>query len=1616
MFCSHVGGQFICCAMTMPVNAAEQEVQQKIMEQETEEQTESTQESGGQTGSTQEPDAKTECVQDSEAQTAPAQTSECTEDLATAKVLVEEEDSPIDITSYEASTYKTTKHLLASGANATTASGLAAYSHIKDSKITVASIKAKGGKYAKCTAEEKKKGKTEKEYFYKITFENQVSNFVSNGYYDNKRKHHGAVHLVEKCYKLYQDYSQVYSYTVKNDKAKTIDYYYFIYIWRELTDANYHKASDSDYLTYCLEYGTAISKTDAAYVAEKKNYQALSDAQKYKVACAIYYGPHRDANGSYYASYKTQMSTSKGYDPSTWSKSVWLKYAATQFYIWTVATPDLFSHADAVATAKQFDKDYASDTASCLSFYREVKKYAESATKLPSFLKSDVNAAKKRWMVSGTDGIYRAVLTDQNGLADAGTWSCSQPGVTVTVDSAGQITVSAAQPVDMVTLTYEKHMRVPDGSGLLYYADAKSQNMVNSLVSVMPTYGYVNLQTTNTDDTPIQIIKRGDRTGAKYAGAGYAVFTSDPKACVYDPVTRTTIKQEDGTALSADAYRAGYVYWNAQTGTWEYAAGQTAVDRKNAGYSLIPVYHLAYYVRQQAVSATLPGTYCISSKDDGYAESGPLLRRNVTGNTGVNSDYYVIEYQAPQHCELAYPIQITGGAIESGTCCVQWNDAGATYFSAKEQRDVERPGAVKIFKYETGSRIPLRNVVFHLYEDAECTKLVCEMVTGTDGYAYADQIPIGTYYLQEQQGQAVHIQENRITQMEVFSDQVTTVDRSNTPIVIRFHLQKQADLSALPDTTDKTRYSVEGAEYTLYAAEDLSGANGEKLYGKDEKVYTIVCDANGYGEVPEDFAREKLRKGRYYLKETKAPYGFRLDPKQYDIDATDPAKFMDAVDENGDEFSLDQDIYNFLINIDKEQPVLKPVSIHKTGTGIDTTGKPERKDLALAGFVMYDVAALQRAGVNIDRDHYLDIAYDAYAACRVKINAEQENAYELMTDEQGRAQTIPLAYGSYILVESTIPEGFLAAAPQWIDIDADAKEAYMSIAVEDQMITGAIQVAKTGAVPVDITREETVYGILNHIVYDKKQISKVKFAVYDKQMHKLQEIVTDDKGIAVTSQLPLGTYYVQEVYTRNGLVRDDSCYKVELKAGDTDAQVMAQLAVDNAAMHTRLEIDKSGEMIEASTGQAFTLQEKPLAGAVFGIFTNAAVTGSDGQKLLEVGSLVGVTISDQDGKAVYEGELVPGQYYYQELDAPEGYQLNDTKYPFVLELASQQERECILLNPQEPVINRYYKAEVVLRKIDGDHPGQRLKGVGFDLYDAVNDQIVGHYVTDANGEIHIDRMPYGAWYFVETKPLPGYQVHTKRYAFTVDETEQDVKLLVKNYTDIELGYDFLSGRWTALLFLLGMLFMISGIFGMCVLSGPERNAQKLADQYKKTLQRETVDADQDVTDPRAGLSGSEACVKEEDLLIKKKYRTVNTAGKQENYDGVIDCLLEIPKIDMCRVVITGGDVEQNLDRHYFTAARSHMYYGEGSYVIFGHQSFTKNKGMNRLDEMQKGDVIYVSGKGFRDIYEVTEVLVSDDGERLADFAGDEDQLAIYTCKKQHERPKPYMIVRAKKRA
>lgn len=1338
-------------------------------------------------------EAKTTEVVTEETATEVGTTEIITEEATTTETVEEEPEEDIGLDSHDASSYKTTKHLLSAGANDTNDDGQEIYSNIKDSSVTVASIQAKGGRYAKCKAETKKKGKIEKDPYYKLTFENSIGGFWSGGFTDNKGKHHGSAHFVEQCYKQYQVYSQVYSYTVTDDTAKTIDYYYFIYVWWEELDEEYHKASENDIVTYCIEYGAPIKKDDPAYTQQKKKYDSLTDDVKYKIALAVYYGPHRDDAGNYYSTKNTKVSSGiKGYDPSTWTKTFWKRYLATQIYIWSIQAGS-FSEGDAKVTADLMD---------CSEYYKQIVDYVATATKLPDGVNEDKEVAKKKAKVITPDskGIY---IEKFKSRAD-GVWSCDDADITLVTSKDGkEVTVTSSKAIDKdnpVILTFTKDPVPKKNLGAIWYTSGKAQNMRDSVVDTVPYKGYMAVYTDiNSEKGRVSLHKASASNPDKpVAGAKFHVLSESQRGAVYDPETRAAMVDGLGNPVDAKNYIYGIKTW-ADGKVYKYTEARYNALKVATGNQCSLLYDIAFY-----------GGLYIETDENGDAETGELLKSYVNGlGDTVNCNYSIIETSTPYPYVLPYEVNHSGDANGLITTVFQTvmfsEDTSYVWLDVENE---EMPGRLIIFKYDEETKEPLANVVFDIYRDASCTDLYTQVITDKDGEAVIWDMPVGTYYVREVLGQAVHQLYGGIDAIEIKSEQWTEKDMSNRPWIVNISVEKKLDENSVPAGQDGDKYSLAGAEFGLYAGSNIAGANGKLLYQKDALITTLVTGEDGKAAVDAAWARQNLRLGTYYIKELKAPEGFVLNDTVFEINATNPQDTGTATeDDNIDEYTVDTVLHRNVVV--KEKLHITQIKIIK---------KKQVKHSELPGvaegavFSVYDLDAMKAANIVVEDVAKFAFTLPEYDQYRVVINANPNTKYTVTTDAEGRAETTALIDGNYAVVEVKAPKGYALADTQTVKLPDEAgKEIVLEF--YDRLLLGRIEVIKLGDSISGYEAIETKYGTWNRLTYEKKPLAGVEFTIYD-EIGATTTITTNSQGYAQSEELPAGKYKVKETKTPAGLILDDTVYEVEIKAEDTQV-INPKLEVTNDVMTAELAVYKVGETILPSADDTFGFGRKPLEDVVFGVYNSEDLIDNQGNVILPADSCVGIAKTDAEGQALLKECLVPGNYYYQEIQALEGYVLDTEQHPFTLRLGTNAATERMELNKESPLLNQYYKARLELVKVDKDNSTIKLAGAVFGLYNADTRELYGQYTTDADGRISIEEMPYGKWYFKELEAPDGYILEYALYEFEVTEEDAGsvIQITAVNRSTPKLGFsDYINRAIPIVLCILGLSFITAGIY------------------------------------------------------------------------------------------------------------------------------------------------------------------------------------------------------------
>ena len=190
----------------------------------------------------------------------------------------------------------------------------------------------------------------------------------------------------------------------------------------------------------------------------------------------------------------------------------------------------------------------------------------------------------------------------------------------------------------------------------------------------------------------------------------------------------------------------------------------------------------------------------------------------------------------------------------------------------------------------------------------------------------------------------------------------------------------------------------------------------------------------------------------------------------------------------------------------------------------------------------------------------------------------------------------------------------------------------------------------------------------------------------------------------------------------------------------------------------RLTINK----VDADTG-------KVLAGVTYRLFDSA------GNKIADV-------TTGTDGKAVFS-DLPLGSYTYQEISAPEGYVVDNTKYQITITTGT--------LNITETRTNTMAKGSLTVRKVDV--PGSPLAGAELLLETSTDGKSwteVSNLTTDKAGIAKWDDLKIGAQYRItEVKAPAGYILLAEPlFTGTLDSTNPDVTITACNSAGFVLPF------------------------------------------------------------------------------------------------------------------------------------------------------------------------------------------------------------------------------------
>ena len=288
-----------------------------------------------------------------------------------------------------------------------------------------------------------------------------------------------------------------------------------------------------------------------------------------------------------------------------------------------------------------------------------------------------------------------------------------------------------------------------------------------------------------------------------------------------------------------------------------------------------------------------------------------------------------------------------------------------------------------------------------------------------------------------------------------------------------------------------------------------------------------------------------------------------------------------------------------------------------------------------------------------------------------------------------------------------------------------------------------------------------------------KALAGVTYRLFDSAGNKVADVTTGADGKAVFSDLALGSYTYQEISAPEGYVVDDTKYPITI----TTETLNITETRTNALAKGSLTINK----VDADTGKA-------LAGVTYRLFDSA-------------GNKVADATSGTNGKAVFT-DLPLGSYIYQEISAPEGYVVDDTKYPITITTGT--------LNITETQTNTMAKGSLTVRKVDVT--GSPLAGAELLLETSTGGKHwteVSKITTDKTGVAKWEDLKIGAQYCVtEVKAPAGYTLMAEPlFTGVLEANSPDITITACNSAGFVLPFTGGNGFIAPIMFAALMLCM-----------------------------------------------------------------------------------------------------------------------------------------------------------------------------------------------------------------
>ncbi len=476
-------------------------------------------------------------------------------------------------------------------------------------------------------------------------------------------------------------------------------------------------------------------------------------------------------------------------------------------------------------------------------------------------------------------------------------------------------------------------------------------------------------------------------------------------------------------------------------------------------------------------------------------------------------------------------------------------------------------------------------------------------------------LPYGNYEIIEQNTCYGYVLDSTPVAFKVDGKkEVVTVEKHNEPQMGNIQILKKGEVFYSVIESEGiykpiyTEMALSGAEFNIYAAEDIYTPDGTLRYTKGQQVDNMTTLEDGIA------TSNLLHLGKYEIREVNSPYGTVLNGQSIFVELTYAGELV-SITHTESEF------------INERQKVI--ISLIKELEKDDKFSIGKAKEYVGVKFGLYAAESLIAAdGTEIPKDGILEVIHidengNGVFTVDIPVGAKLY-VKEISTDCH------------YVLSEEKFPVEFIYEGQ---DVGVVQLFVNNGQAIQNKIIRGSIDGIKTDEDNNPI--ENVVFGLFSAdetVFTDETAILTA---------------TTDEDGYFIFENIPFGKWIIKELSCPKKYVLSDKLYDINITR---DGELLS-LAITNEFVSGTVRVIKLSQEDN----------NKKLGGAIFELYID---TDNNGVFDPNVDKLVGTLTEKELG--VYEyGNLRYGGYFVYESKAPDEYIKDDRYFYFKITEAGQ---------------------------------------------------------------------------------------------------------------------------------------------------------------------------------------------------------------------------------------------------------------------------------------------------------------------------------------------------------